>query len=101
MENARQAQHAQEKAKTARAEQSTARQKKQAVAQEEAAHLDALWEELDAATREQVQRQARHRLGVLGQAGRAPAALVAMRRNLMREQGLDKPVAEGDEPKDQ
>jgi hypothetical protein len=51
----------------------------------EAAQLDALWEQLDAPTRAQLEAQARVRLGVLGQIGRAPSALVAMRRALLRE----------------
>ncbi len=44
-----------------------------------------MWEKLDAKTRERIEAQAKERLGVLGQTGRAQGALTAMRRNLLRE----------------
>jgi hypothetical protein len=50
----------------------------------EASQLDALWESLDEAGQGRIQAQARERLGVLGMAGRAPSALEAMRRTLLR-----------------
>jgi hypothetical protein len=86
---------AQERAKKSRAAQDTEKSRKaqerdftarkKAAAEEESARLDAAWEKFDAATRSRIESQARARLGVLGHAGRAPAALLAMRRNLQRE----------------
>lgn len=51
---------------------------------EESARLDALWQSLNEAERSRIEAQARERLGVLGMAGRAPSALEAMRRTLLR-----------------
>jgi len=51
---------------------------------EEAARLDALWQSMDQPARARIEAQARERLGVLGLAGRAPSALEAMRRTLLR-----------------
>lgn len=48
-------------------------------------HLDALWEKLDAPLRERLEREAVEKLGILGRTGRAQAALVAMRRAVLRE----------------
>ena len=58
---------------------------KKAALEADQQRLDALWEQLDDSTRESIEVQARQRLGVLGQSGRAQGALVAMRRNLLRE----------------
>jgi hypothetical protein len=79
---AREAQEAAQREKTA---QEAIEREKQAIQDAEVAQLDVLWEKLDAKTRERIETQARERLGVLGQTGRAQAALVAMRRNLLRE----------------
>lgn len=51
----------------------------------ENAQLDAMWERLDAPTRERLEREATEKLGILGRTGRAQAALVAMRRAVLRE----------------
>jgi len=57
--------------------------------EEELVQLDAVWEKLDPESPVHLDHEARERLGVLGQAGRAPAALQAMRRNLLRERLKD------------
>ena len=74
-----QAEEVQKAAQAALAAQETASQ------QAETEKLDDIWETLDASTRESIENQARQRLGVLGQSGRAQGALHAMRRNLLRE----------------
>ena len=81
-QRAQKAREAQQHQKTA---QKAARHQEEARQEQEASELDALWEQLDGPARERIDAQARFRLGVLGQAGRAPAALMAMRRNLLRE----------------
>lgn len=53
--------------------------------QADAERLDALWATLDVSTQQNMESEARQRLGVLGQSGRAHGALQAMRRNLLRE----------------
>ncbi len=47
-----------------------------------------MWEELGDLERQELEAVALARLGVLARTGRAQAALVAMRRNLLRERGL-------------
>lgn len=61
---------------------------KQAASDQENLALDAVWKKLDASTQEHIEAEAKNRLGVLGQTGRAKSALLAMRRNLMREMML-------------
>jgi len=82
-------QQAQSAARTAKARHKAAARERDTLAQEEAARLDALWEQLEKPSRRRIEELARQRLGVLGHAGRAPAALVAMRRTLQR--GCSKP----------
>lgn len=53
--------------------------------QDEARQLDENWEQLAPEVRSRIEDEARQRLGVLGQAGRAQAALAAMKRTLLRE----------------
>ena len=72
----------QAEAKVRASEEAAVRQAQQ---ESDAARLDAMWSDLDVPTQESIEAQARDRLGVLGMAGRAPAALNAMRRNLLRE----------------
>lgn len=76
---------AQESAQAAKAAQKAAEGVLKASQDQEAAELDALWQELDAETRKSIDAEAISRLGVLGQAGRAQAGLLAMRRSLLRE----------------
>lgn len=88
-------QEAQERAERARMEKETRNARaaqegastalKRASQEQEAARLDATWEKLDAESRDRIDAEARERLGVLGLGGRAPAALQAMRRSLLRE----------------
>jgi hypothetical protein len=59
--------------------------KRRASEEEDARRTDVLWGKLDPASRDRLDALARQRLGILGQAGRAPAALQAMRRTLLRE----------------
>lgn len=84
-ERSQRAREVQEAQKRQKAEQKAAKGQEEAQRELETAHLDALWEQLDEPAREHIDAQARFRLGVLGQAGRAPAALMAMRRSLLRE----------------
>ena len=87
-ERAKKAQTTQESHRAQEAAQraSTAQQRASQKVEEE--KLDVLWEHMVLAEREKLDAEARARLGVLGQTGRALGALKAMRRNLMREQGL-------------
>ncbi len=78
----------QESAQATRAAQKAAEGQRRASQELEEVQLDALWEQMEPAAREQLDAQARERLGVLGQVGNAQGALKAMRRNLMREQRL-------------
>lgn len=73
--------HASEQAREVRQAKEQALQQ---AALEEAAQLDALWQLMDQPARARIEAQARERLGVLGMAGRAPSALEAMRRTLLR-----------------
>ena len=84
-ERAEKARAAQESARAQKAAQKAAEGLQRASAQEDEARLDAVWEKLDPADREKLESQARERLGVLGLTGRAQGALVAMRRNLLRQ----------------
>ncbi len=88
LREARQAARASREHEAARGAQEAeiAAQSAQKAAQEqEAANLDAIWENLDDKSRERIENDAKDRLGVLGRMGRAQAGLVAMRRNLLRE----------------
>jgi hypothetical protein len=84
-EKAQKAQAAQEASERANASQKAAERDRRASEEDEARHLDAAWEALDVQTRQRLDAQARQRLGILGAAGRAPAAQQAMRRTLLRE----------------
>lgn len=85
-QNARQ--QAQKHADEDKAARALEAQQRAATAQqgsEEEARLDAEFEAMPEPERARIEHVARGRLGVLGGAGRAPAALNAMRRNLQRE----------------
>ena len=71
-----------ERARQARLESEAALEQS---ALDESARLDALWNSLGEDERRRIESQARERLGVLGMAGRAPSALEAMRRTLLRD----------------
>lgn len=87
-ERAKRAQTAQESDKALKAAQRASTGILRASLQREEAQLDILWEKMTAQERERLDSEARIRLGVLGRTGGAQGALKAMRRNLMREQGL-------------
>lgn len=74
-----------ETARVAKARHETERQEQSASQEEERARLDQVWEQLDEAQRQELDREASQRLGVLGRSGKAQGALMAMRRNLLRE----------------
>lgn len=81
-------QQAQKRADEDKAARALEAQQRAATAQqqsEEEARLDAEFEAMPEPERARIEHTARGRLGVLGAAGRAPAALNAMRRNLQRE----------------
>lgn len=84
-ERAEKARAAQESDRARKAAQRAAEGLKRAAAQEDEARLDAVWDGLDPSERERLEAQARERLGVLGIAGRSQGALLAMRRNLLRQ----------------
>ncbi len=52
---------------------------------EENSYLDAMWEKLDARTRERIDAETLGKLGVLGSLGRGEAARIAFRRTALRE----------------
>jgi hypothetical protein len=74
-----------EAARASKAHQEIERRERSASQEQESARLDGMWERLGEAERGEIDRQASQRLGVLGQPGRAQGALMAMRRNLLRE----------------
>jgi hypothetical protein len=76
--------HKEESATRKAAQEALMRQQK-ASSQQESVHLDALWEKLDDESRLRLEKEATARLGILSQSGRAQGALLAMRRNLLRE----------------
>lgn len=84
-QQAEQAKASRQNAQAAKARQEAQRREQTASQEQENARLDKLWEQMEATARHEIEREAKHRLGVLGQSGRAQAALVAMRRNLLRE----------------
>lgn len=84
-ERAQKRREAQELAQAAKVAQKAAERAQKASQDQEAGELDAMWEELDPETRKCIEAEAASRLGVLGQAGRAQAGLLAMRRSLLRE----------------
>ena len=55
---------------------------------EEESRLDAVWTSLGENERHELDQIATQKLGVLARTGRAHGALLAMRRNLLRERGL-------------
>lgn len=73
-------------AQIAREAQATAQNEREAREEAEAARLQTAWDSLDTEAQERLEAQARARMGVLGAAGRASAALEAMKRNLLRDQ---------------
>lgn len=79
---------------TSKAAQKASERERRALQERDEAQLDALWEQMEPADQERIESEARRRLGVLGQAGRAQGALKAMRRNLLREQMLPSMPAE-------
>ena len=87
-ERAKKAQTTQESGQALKAAQRAATAQQRASQKVEEEKLDVLWEHMALAERQKLDAEARARLGVLGQTGRASGALRAMRRNLMREQGL-------------
>lgn len=95
-ERAKRAQTAQESNQALKAAQRASKGLLRASLQREEAQLDILWEKMTTEERERLDSEAHIRLGVLGRMGGAQGALRAMRRNLMREQGLiAKPVEAG------
>jgi DNA anti-recombination protein RmuC len=84
-ERAVRAQQHQEASRARKAAEQAVERQKQEVAEQEASQLDVIWEKLDPKTRQRIETEAKERLGVLGQMGRAQGALLAMRRNLLRE----------------
>ncbi len=73
------------KARDAKVQQKAATAQQRANAATEEETLSAALEALPECDKKRIESQARERLGVLGMAGRAPAALSAMMRTLMRE----------------
>ncbi len=67
------------------AEEAAARAETLSVEQQ-TAQLDEAWERLPQSERDRLEAEAIDRLGVLGRSGRAQGALIAMRRNLLREE---------------
>ncbi len=84
-ERAQKRREAQESAQASKAAQKASEGAQMASQEEEASQLDEKWEQLAPEVRSRIEAEAKERLGVLGQAGRAPAALAAMRRTLLRE----------------
>ncbi len=90
-ERAQSEREAAEAEQAAKAHQKALEREQRAAAEQESAHLDAMWDKLDAKTRERLDTEARKRLGPVAQAGllrggnATSGALAAMRRNLMRE----------------
>jgi hypothetical protein len=84
-ERAVRAKQHQEASRARKAAEQAVEREKQEVAEQEASQLDVIWEKLDPKTRQRIETEAKERLGVLGQMGRAQGALLAMRRNLLRE----------------
>jgi len=84
-EHTAQSKREQESAVARKAVQQAKEREEQAATEREAAQLDKVWASLDDRTRERIEKEAVERLGILGQTGRAQAALSAMRRSLLRE----------------
>ena len=85
LERAENAQDEHEVAFALKVAEKAATGQRRASAELEESRLDVLWSELGAEEQENFDKTARERLGVLARTGRARAALVAMRRNLLRE----------------
>jgi hypothetical protein len=84
-ERAQKAQAALVSVQASKAAQKASESEREAFARAEAAKLEELWAGMTAEAREHIEHEAKMRLGVLGVSGRAPAALDAMRRTLLRE----------------
>ena len=84
-ERAQKAKAYQETKKAQKAAEEALASQQMASQEAEAERLDAIWATLDVSSQESIESEARQRLGVLGQSGRAQGALQAMRRNLLRE----------------
>ncbi len=84
-ERTKNARAAQESAQASKAAQKAAEREREVFAFAEAAKLEELWVGMTPEAREHIEQEAKMRLGVLGVSGRAPAALDAMRRTLLRE----------------
>lgn len=84
-ERAEEARAAQEEQKAREAQEEARRRQQQAAQADDDARLDRAWDSLPAAERDALDSRAQGMLGVLGVGGRAPAALQAMRRTLLRE----------------
>jgi hypothetical protein len=84
-QRAKKAQTNKEASRLRKAAQEAVAREEKASQEQESARLDALWESLDSPTRERLEAEAKQKLGVLGQSGRAQGALDATRRNLLRE----------------
>ncbi len=84
-ERTQKAKTAQESDRASKAAQKAAAREREALAHAEAAKLEELWAGMTSEAREHIEQEAKMRLGVLGVSGRAPAALDAMRRTLLRE----------------
>lgn len=73
-----------EQAAQKRAEEERAKAEEQANSENEGEQIDAFFAALPPEEQERINEEARRRLGVLGNMGRAPVALMMMRRQLLR-----------------